>query len=88
MLTKEEKNKIIAEFKTSENDKGSIELQVALLTNDIKNLTNHMNQFPKDFSSKRGLLKKVSQRRKFLRYLEDKNFNAYKDLINRLDIRG
>jgi len=87
MLSKEEKTKIIDEFKQSTNDTGSAEVQIALLTKNIDTLSKHLKGHKKDFSSKRGLLKMVSQRRKFLKYLEKQNEKKYKDLIQKLGMR-
>lgn len=88
MTVIERKAKVIAEYKMHETDTGSMELQVALLTDDINRLNEHFKINPHDFGSKRGLLKKVGQRRSFLNYIERKNSAAkYKELINRLGIR-
>ena len=78
---------IFKEFGKSEKDTGSMSVQVALLTNDIKRLAEHFKKFPKDFASKRGLLKMVAQRRKSLTYLERTNLEEYKSLIKRLELR-
>lgn len=81
------KSKIIADFKKSEADTGSLEVQVALLTSRIRQLTGHFGRNPKDFGSKRGLLVLVGRRRRFLRYLEEHNPTKYKELIERLELR-
>jgi small subunit ribosomal protein S15 len=87
MTAAERKAKIIAEYKVHETDSGSIELQIALLTHEINHLNEHFKVNPHDFGSKRGLLKKVGQRRSFLNYLESENSSEYKKLIGRLGIR-
>lgn len=86
-MNKEIKKKLIQDFKQSENDTGSIELQVALLTNRIENLTLHFKSHKKDFGSKRGLYKMVSRRKKYLQYLEQNDIDKYRNLIDRLGIR-
>nr|WP_193334249.1 30S ribosomal protein S15 [Halothermothrix orenii] len=88
MLTKEEKKAIIEEYQLEEGDTGSPEVQVALLTARIKNLTEHLKEHKHDYHSRRGLLKMVGKRKKLLRYLKRKDINRYRDLINRLGIRG
>lgn len=84
---KEKKNIIISEFACSVQDTGSTQVQVAVLTHDIKALTEHCKQNPKDFSSRRGLLQKVNRRKIFLSYLQKKNQAAYRELIERLGLR-
>ncbi len=86
-LTKEEKEKRIKEFGLNAKDTGSVEVQVAMLTDNIKNLTDHLQQFPKDFSAKRGLLKLVANRRTFLKYIERIDKAKYKDIIARLGLK-
>ena len=86
-LGKEEKEKIVQDFGQSSQDTGSAQVQIALLTKDIRQLTGHCQKNPKDFSSKRGLLKMVCQRRKFLRYLEQVDSTKYKEVIERLGLR-
>lgn len=87
MIHKEEKNKIINDFKQHATDTGSIEVQIALLTKKIGDLTEHFKNNHKDFGSKRGLLKIVSKRKKCLHYLERTNIQKYKDIISRLGLR-
>ncbi len=87
VLHKEEKRKIIEDFQQNLSDTGSVEVQIALLTNDIRLLTGHCQAYPKDFSSKRGLLKMVCRRRRFLRYLGEVDENKYRDLVKRLGLR-
>ena len=86
-LTQERKQQIIQEFKTHENDTGSPEVQIAILTEDIQNLTEHLRIHKKDHHSRRGLLKMVGQRRKLLAYLKNKDVNRYSALIERLGLR-
>ena len=86
-LTKEVKDKIVKEFGINANDTGSSHVQVAMLTESIRELTEHCKKFPKDVSTKRGLLKKVCQRRSFLTYIEKKNSEAYKNIIGRLGLK-
>ncbi|HHZ05103.1 MAG: 30S ribosomal protein S15 [Acetomicrobium sp.] len=81
------KQKIIEEFKTHDADTGSPEVQVAILTYRIRYLTEHLKVHKKDFHSRRGLLKMVGKRRKLLKYLQEKDFNRYKRLIERLGLR-
>lgn len=87
MIHKEEKAKIITTFGNNEKDTGSSEVQVALLTYSINDLTKHCQENKHDFSSKRGLLKKVCQRRSLLRYLARTNEVQYRELINKLGLR-
>ena len=82
-----DKLSIINEFKTSENDTGSVEVQVALLTQRINHLNAHLGQNPNDNHSRRGLLKMVGRRKGLLDYLKSKDINKYRDLISRLGLR-
>ena len=86
-ITAERKEELIKEFATKEGDTGSPEVQVAILTERIVNLTEHFKSNKKDNHSRRGLLKMVSQRRKLLDYTKAKNEERYRDLIKRLGIR-
>ncbi len=86
-LSSEEKGKIIKDFKINDKDTGSAEVQVAVLTEEIKNLTEHLKEHKHDFHSKRGLLKKVGQRRNMLNYLKKKDIDRYKALIEKLGLR-
>ena len=88
MLTKEQKDQIIMDYKREEGDTGSPEVQIALLTAHIKQLTEHLKEHKSDFHSRRGLLKMVGNRRRLLRYLQNKNIERYRELINRLGLRG
>lgn len=87
VMTAEEKQKIVEEYKTCEGDTGSPEVQVALLTARIQYLTDHFKTHKKDFHSRTGLLKMVGQRRKLLKYLQNKDVQRYRDLIARLGLR-
>src|SRR4249919_1499754 len=86
-LAREEKQEIIVGFATKEGDTGSPEVQVALLTERIKELTGHLKSFPKDNHSRRGLLKLVGQRRRLLAYLMKKDSARYRVVIGRLGLR-
>ena len=86
-VTKEKKETVIREFAKSTGDTGSAEVQIALLTEDIRALTEHFKENQKDFSSKRGLLIKVSRRRRFLLYLERHDFAKYQEVIKRLGLK-
>jgi len=87
MITKEIKLQIIDEYKTKEGDTGSPEVQVALLTWRINDLTEHLKTHKKDHHSRRGLLKMVGQRRNLLNYVKKNDIQRYRDLIGRLGIR-
>lgn len=87
MLTKAKKQKLIDKFKTHDTDTGSPQVQVAILTEEVKELTKHLRQHKKDFSSRRGLVKKVTERRRLLRYLQREDEKAYEKLIADLKIR-
>lgn len=86
MLTKETKSKLIGEFKIHANDTGSTEVQVAMLTQDIKNLTEHFKTFKKDNNSKRGLMMKVGQRNALMKYLKKTNAARHQELSTRLGL--
>jgi len=86
-LQKEEKTSIIDEYRVHENDTGSAEVQVALLTARINQLTEHLKQHKKDHHSRRGLLMMVGQRRRLLNYLSKKDVERYRSLVNRLGLR-
>ena len=87
MMTKEEKQGLIKEYRHHDSDTGSPEVQVAILTNRIEVLTEHMKLHQKDFNTRRGLLKLVGQRRRLLDYLKDKNIERYRTIIQKLNIR-
>lgn len=85
-LTTDQKKKIIKKFAAGKGDTGSPEVQVALLTENITQLTSHLKQHPKDNHSRRGLLKMVSKRRRLLHYLLKKDENRYKSVISKLKL--
>mgnify|MGYP001768564906 CR=1 FL=1 len=87
MLLKEEKNPIISEHSRHEGDTGSPEVQIALLTKRINDLTGHLKTHKKDHHSRRGLLIMVGKRRNLLNYLIKKDINRYRDIIEKLGIR-
>ena len=87
MISKEKKTAIIAEYGVKPGDTGSPEVQVAILTARIQELTEHLQSNPKDHHSRRGLLKMVGQRRGLLDYLKRKDIERYRTLIERLGIR-
>lgn len=86
-LTKEKKEEIIGSFKKHDSDTGSAEVQIALLTERINQLTGHFKIHKKDHHSRRGLLKLVGQRRRFLDYLKKNNIERYRTIITKLGIR-
>lgn len=87
MISKEKKTAIIKEYARSEGDTGSPEVQVAVLTARIQELTDHLKENPKDHHSRRGLLKMVGQRRGLLGYLKEKDIERYRALIEKLGLR-
>jgi small subunit ribosomal protein S15 len=86
-LSKERKNEIIAEYATKQGDTGSPEVQVAVLTEQINTLNDHLRTHKKDHHSRRGLLKMVGRRRNLLTYLRNKDVTRYRELIQRLGLR-
>jgi small subunit ribosomal protein S15 len=86
-LTKEAKSKVIADYATHDGDTGSAEVQIAILTTRINQLTNHLRAHRHDESSRRGLLILVGQRRRLLAYLRKKDFNRYSSVTERLNLR-
>ncbi len=86
-LARETKQQVVSEYARSEGDTGSAEVQIALLTERIKGLTDHLRRFPKDNHSRRGLLKLVGQRRRFLAYLARRDNGRYRAVIARLGLR-
>jgi small subunit ribosomal protein S15 len=86
-ITAERKTELVKQFAQKEGDTGSPEVQVALLSERIKNLTDHLGSHTKDFHSRRGLLLMVGQRRRLLDYLKRTNEKRYEQLIDRLDLR-
>ena len=87
MIAKDKKQAIIAEYGRKEGDTGSPEVQIAILTARITELTEHLKENPKDHHSRRGLLQMVGQRRGLLDYLKSKDIEAYRQLIEKLGIR-
>lgn len=87
MLTKKKKQSIIKKFQVHESDTGSSEVQVAILTAEIDELSKHLKGHHKDHSSRRGLLKKVGERRRLLRYLKKENAKSYEDLVVALKLK-
>lgn len=87
MITKERKLEIIKKFGKSENDSGRAEVQIALLTERINELTNHFDKHKKDHHSRRGLLMMVGKRRRLLDYLMEKDIERYRAIIKELNIR-
>ena len=86
-LTKEVKTSIIKNFARDEKDTGSAEVQIAILTEEIKLLTEHLKELKHDYHSRRGLLKKVGQRRNMLNYLAKKDINRYREVVKKLGLR-
>jgi small subunit ribosomal protein S15 len=86
-LTQERKNEIINAYKIHETDTGSPEVQIAILTEQINNLNEHLRVHKKDHHSRRGLLKMVGKRRNLLTYLRNKDITRYRELINKLGLR-
>lgn len=86
-ITKEQKQAIIQEYRLSDNDTGSPEVQIAILTHRINNLNEHLKANNKDHHSRRGLLMMVGQRRGFLNYLRDNDIERYRNILNRLGLR-
>jgi small subunit ribosomal protein S15 len=87
MLTPEEKTKIIEKYKLHNADTGSPEVQIALLTEEIKRLLLHLKTHPKDFHSKRGLLKMVAKRRRFLAYLKEEDIKRYNNIVKKIGLK-
>lgn len=87
MLTKEKKGTIISTYKTHEGDTGSPEVQIAILTERITELTEHLKDHPKDHASRRGLLKMVGTRSALLKFVSKKDVKRYRDIITRLGLR-
>ena len=86
-LTREKKERLIREYRMHDNDTGSPEIQIALLTERISQLTGHLKLHRKDFSSRRGLLKLVGQRRRLLDYLKDTDLDGYRKIVEELGLR-
>jgi small subunit ribosomal protein S15 len=86
-VTKETKANLVATHRLHDRDTGSPEVQIALLTERITHLTNHLQSHRKDFHSRYGLLKMVGQRRRLLDYLKDRDIEAYRDIVEKLGLR-
>ncbi|MGP4080181.1 30S ribosomal protein S15 [Pseudalkalibacillus sp. R45] len=86
-ISQERKNDLITEYKTHDNDTGSPEVQIAILTEQINELNDHLRTHKKDHHSRRGLLKMVGKRRNLLTYLRKKDVTRYRTLINKLGLR-
>ncbi|MBN1126204.1 MAG: 30S ribosomal protein S15 [Sedimentisphaerales bacterium] len=87
MMTKDKKGKIIADSKINDSDTGSPEVQIAILTGRISELTEHLQTHPKDHSSRRGLLKMVGTRSSLLKYIRNKDVDRYRQIISKLGLR-
>lgn len=87
MLDKKSKEKIIKKFRVHDTDTGSPQVQIAILTEEIKQLTEHLKQHKHDYSSRRGLLKKVGERRKLLKYLQKENAEQFRSLAEKLKLK-
>ncbi|PLX27220.1 30S ribosomal protein S15 [Candidatus Parcubacteria bacterium] len=87
MIDKKVKQRIINRFKKHENDTGSTEVQIAILTEEIAQLSDHLKSHKQDHSSRRGLLKKVGERRRLLKYLQKENEESFKDLAKKLKLK-
>lgn len=87
MITKEKKTKVIEDYKNAPGDTGSPEVQVAILSSRINELTEHLKTHPKDHSSRRGLLKMIGNRSSLLKYVRNKDINRYRQIISRLGLR-
>ncbi len=87
MLDKAKKERIIQAYKTHAKDTGSPQVQIAILSEEMKELAEHLKSHKKDFSSRRGLLKKVSERRRLLKYLAREDEKGYADLVEKLKLK-
>lgn len=87
MISQERKNEIIKQYARKEGDTGSVEVQVAVLTEEINVLTEHMKVHKKDFHSNRGLMKKIGRRRNLMTYLKNNDVNRYRELVKALGLR-
>jgi small subunit ribosomal protein S15 len=86
-LTREKKQRLVREYRMHDKDTGSPEIQIALLTERINQLTEHLKKRTKDFSSRRGLLKLVGKRRRLLDYLKDTDLDGYREIVEKLGLR-
>jgi len=87
MLAKQKKQRLIKKYQVHEGDTGSVEVQVAILTAEIEELASHLKKHHKDHSSRRGLLRKVGERRKLLKYLQRENAASYEELVKKLNLK-
>lgn len=87
MLDKKTKDRIIKKFRTHESDTGSPQVQIAILSEEIKQLSQHLKEHKQDYSSRRGLLKKVAERKKLLHYLKSEDENAFEELVKKLNLK-
>ena len=87
MISRTQKDNVIKKYATHKGDTGSPQVQIAILSTEIEDLTGHLRSHKKDFSSRRGLLKKVGQRRRLMRYLKKDNVDAYTKLIKALKLK-
>ena len=87
MLTRDQKQQIIKDFQKGDADTGGPEVQIAILTHDVRALTEHLKTHKKDYHTQRGLMQKVGRRNRLLRYLKRVNAESYRALIERLDLR-
>ena len=87
-MPKEEKSNLISEFKIHDTDTGSPEVQIAILSRRISDLTEHLKEHKKDHHSRRGLLKMVGQRRRLLAYLKNNDIERYREVVDKLGLRA
>lgn len=87
-LTQQQKQEIMSEHQVHETDTGSADLQVAMLSRRIKQLSDHLQNNKKDYASRQGLLKMIGRRKRLLGYIQNKDVNRYRELIQKLGIRG
>ncbi|MCX6739654.1 MAG: 30S ribosomal protein S15 [Candidatus Parcubacteria bacterium] len=86
-LSKEQKDRVIKKYRVHDTDTGSAEVQIAILTEEIKQLTNHMKEHKHDYSSRLGLIRKVQERKRLLDYLRRENFESYEKLAKELKLK-
>lgn len=87
MLSKQKKKNLIKKYQTHEGDTGSTEVQIAILTAEIEDLASHLKDHHKDHSSRRGLLRKVGERRRLLKYLQRENAQSYEEVVKKLKLK-
>ncbi len=88
MLNKEDKKKVMDEYKTSERDSGSPEVQIAILSKKIEELASHLKKYPKDVHSRKGLVDMVEKRKKLLNYLKEKDEGRYKEVTKKIGLKS